>query len=92
MYDYKYNYVNFIGFWLVDFNDEYICDIIKEMYYYERDMEFKFLYDKDYNMILVRNNFFLIWNKYIYNYVFDYIVENKYIIEIYKNYIIDIYR
>lgn len=92
MYDYKYNYVNLTGFRLVDPNDEYTRDIIKEMYYYERDTELKLLYDKDYNTIPVRNNFFLIWNKYIYNHVLDYIAENNYIIEIYKNYIIDIYR
>lgn len=51
LYDYKYNYVNLTGFRLVDPNDEYTRDIIKEMYYYERDTELKLLYDKDYNTI-----------------------------------------
>lgn len=60
LYDYKYNYVNLTGFRLVDPNDEYTRDIIKEMYYYERDTELKLLYDKDYNTIPVRNNFFLL--------------------------------
>lgn len=60
LYDYKYNYVNLTGFRLVDPNDEYTRDIIKEMYYYERDTELKLLYDKDYNTIPVRNNVFLI--------------------------------
>lgn len=59
LYDYKYNYVNLTGFRLVDPNDEYTRDIIKEMYYYERDTELKLLYDKDYNTIPVRKKFLL---------------------------------
>ncbi|XP_061176808.1 glutamate receptor ionotropic, kainate 2-like isoform X2 [Saccostrea echinata] len=51
LYDYKYNYVNLTGFRLVDPNDEYTRDIIKEMYYYERDTNLKLLYDKDYSTI-----------------------------------------
>lgn len=84
MYDYKYNYVNLTGFRLVDPNDEYTRDIIKEMYYYERDTELKLLYDKDYNTIPVWNNVFLIYIHFLH-----FIAENNYIIDIYKHYIID---